>query len=317
MKIIFVNKMTMLGKPVTSRISSFKRFYFNIGIDVLNIDAPCILSKDYLFISMPPFRNFWLFFIPGLKVILDIRDGWSIAQESGYGGNVKKKPFKAKISRIIERFAIRRSYLAITCTPGLQTYLSAISGREVLLIPNGISDDDLDLINELKQQQHEKTVIDELVFCCAGQFSEYGREKVELLLKKIADRYLENKLKIKLIGSNESSNAWVHDYFQELTAGKGSVEILPRMDKKELFSTMLKADYGLTILRDPSYELGTKIYDYIALGLPVVNYFETPNNFTDYFDACLDVSFNSTAVMPEIRRSVLIESVLSRYFKGS
>jgi hypothetical protein len=79
---------------------------------------------------------------------------------------------------------------------------------------------------------------------------------------------------------------------------------------------MLNADFGLTIIRDPSYEFGTKIYDYIALGLPVVNYFDTANNFTRYFDACLDIPVNTNASIPEIRRSTLIESVLSNYFRG-
>lgn len=67
----------------------------------------------------------------------------------------------------------------------------------------------------------------------------------------------------------------------------------------------------MTILRDPSYDFGTKVYDYIALGLPVVNYFCEPNSFTDYFDVYLDVPFNNEAVAPEIRRSKLIEAVFS------
>lgn len=99
-------------------------------------------------------------------------------------------------------------------------------------------------------------------------------------------------------------------YFSEITAGRGVANILPRMDERALFKQMLSADYGLTIIRDPLYELGTKVYDYIALGLPVVNYFDEPNNFTDYFDACLDVPFGRNSKIPEIRRSVLIEKGL-------
>jgi glycosyltransferase involved in cell wall biosynthesis len=314
----FKSELFRKGSPADSRLKAYKNYFHEKNHHVL--DEKLMLSiffknQDCHFIvSMPPFRNFWFFFIPGVKIILDIRDGWSIAQKSGYGGNVKRKPFKSKMSRVIERFIIQRSYLSITCTPGLQEYLSKVSDRKLLLIPNGVNDEDLELIDSLKDLKIELKDSRQLVFCCAGQFSEYGKDKVRVLLQVIADRYQGKKLIIQLIGSNQKANSWVAEHFNMLTSGNGKVEILPRMGKKELFSTMLKADYGLTILRDPSYEWGTKIYDYIALGLPVVNYFDRPNGFTDYFDACLDVSFNNNVKAPEIRRSVLIKSALDGTF---
>lgn len=318
------------GSPSYERVFSFRKYFLSVGLKEVEENIPKNISdfkgflsriknykNNYFFISMPPFRYFWLFLIPGLRVILDIRDGWSISQASGYGGKTKKKLFKAKLSRVIERFIIRRSYFSITCTPGLQKYLSKISGCNILLIPNGVSSDDLKLINGIKNESYSFLNKESLVFCCAGQFSEYGKEKVKLILYKISNRYKENSILIKLIGCDEVVNSWVSEYFNDLTLGRGTVEILPRMDKKELFNTLANADYGLTVLRDPSYELGTKIYDYIALDLPVVNYFDRPNNFTDYFDACLDVPFNSRAIKPEICRNILIEKELFPYFKES
>lgn len=163
-KIKFNNKGSVIGSPVNSRISAFRSYFKSNGF--IESDK----RQDYVFISMPPFRNFGAFFNPKLKVILDIRDGWSIAQASGYGGNVKKKPFKAMLTRIIERIIIRRAYLAITCTNGLQEHLKKVSGKDILLIPNGVLDEDFLLAEQLIKNQGEKAGSDELVFCCAGQF---------------------------------------------------------------------------------------------------------------------------------------------------
>lgn len=307
------------SQPSSARVLAYSNFFksqeiYDVSMGNLNAGTwfSCFFGRyDAVILSMPQFRGWSLFFSPFTRVILDIRDGWSIAMDSGYGGNFPCKPFKAKIARFVEKYAIRRSYLTITCTTGLQEYLQKISGRKVFLIPNGVACDDFDIIFNIKNKIIKKNASEELVFCCAGQFSEYGKRKVKNLLGVIAKRYSNRKLKIKLIGSDRKKNDWVAEYFQNLTAGAGVVEIMPRMNKYEMYAEMIGCDYGLSIIRDPNYEYGTKIYEYIALGLPVVNYFDRPNNFTNYFDACLDESFEKKAVLPEIRRSVLIENALA------
>ncbi|OOE73673.1 hypothetical protein BZG23_11270 [Salinivibrio sp. ML290] len=266
-------------------------------------------KKKYVFLSMPPFHNFKFFLNPRRSVILDIRDGWSIAQATGYGGNVKCKPLKSIFTRQVERFLIRRAFLTITCTNGLHKYLEEISSRNVILIPNGISGEDYKRAQSLKAEKKINEG-DELVFCCAGKFSEYGPDKVEKLCLTIMKRYSSKKIKIQLIGSNEEKNIWLDRFLREKSGGQAYLDIVPRKSRESLYEVMARADYGMTILRDPSYEFGTKIYDYIALGLPVVNYFDKPNNFTDYFDACLDIGFGRNNIVPEIRRDLLIEQGL-------
>lgn len=310
------------SKPSSARIAAYKSFFekshcvdFFLDLSkqksLFRVWIDCLFGRyDFVLLSMPPFSGWFFFFLPFTHIVLDIRDGWSIAMDSGYGGNVPPKPFKAKIARFVEKCAIRRSYLTITCTKGLQEYLEKISGRQVLLVPNGVASDDLDLIFNIKNKII-KNISEELTFCCAGQFSEYGREKVEKLLEVIAKRYPNRRLRIKLIGADRSKNNWVAGFFKSLTSGAGVVEIMPRMNKSEMYAEMAICDYGLSIIRDPDYDYGTKIYEYIALGLPVVNYFEAPNAFTNYFDACLDEPFNKNTALPEVRRSFLIESALA------
>lgn len=261
---------------------------------------------------MPPFNSVILF-LKYRKIILDIRDGWSISQESGYGGVVKNKPFKAWVTREIENLIINNSFVTITCTPGLKEHLENLSGCKILLIPNGVSDERIELINKikLKNPKHSKLKsTSKLVFVCAGQFSEYGSEKVIKLLSTIAARYNHTQTEVRLIGCNEKSNEWVAEFYKKISNGFGYVTFLPKMREEALYENMINADYGLVVVRDPNYDFGTKIYDYIALGLLVINYFDRPNNFTNYFDACLDICFNVTKVKPEIRRSVLIDEGL-------
>tara|TARA_Y100000758_G_scaffold276990_2_gene222130 strand:- start:1337 stop:2332 length:996 start_codon:yes stop_codon:yes gene_type:complete len=313
------------GQPSLVRQAAFNAYFCKLDFSTEFISKPkgireifplifyLIRQKNsFFFVSMPSFSGFWLFFIPGLRVILDIRDGWSIAQEKGYGSSINEKPCKARATRIIERFIIRRSWITITCTNGLQEYLMSISGRDVLLIPNGVPDMDYDLAHSLVVKRRE-TNSDDLIFCCAGKFSEYGADKVKKLCKVIIDRYQScGNIKIQLIGSDEEKNAWVQGFVSEASNNRAVVEFLPRMGRDKLYRVLSRADYGIVVLRDPGYEFGTKVYDYIALGLPVVNYFDEPNNFTNYFDACLDVSFNSNARRPEIRRGKLIERELNK-----
>lgn len=304
-KLSILNTSWEVNQPVAMRLRGFDDYFEGFNKDLTNnLKSSCIL------ISMPPFRNFKYFLNPKNKIILDIRDGWSIAQKTGYGGNVKPKPFKAALTRVVERFLIKRAFITITCTDGLQEYLQKLTKKEVLLIPNGVLDDDYLLAQQLLKSKNKVQDCDELIFCCAGQFSEYGSDKVKKLCDTIIERYAEKRIKIQLIGSNKEKNDWVASYLRGKSNGRAYLEVLPRMDRNKLYQTMVQADYGMTILRDPAYDFGTKIYDYIALGLPVVNYFDKPNNFTSYFDACLDVPFNKSAKAPEIRRSKLIADVL-------
>ena len=325
MKIFFRNKNNLDSHPLTARADAFKRYFFKrqfscIDIEDLSLhqlkkflDSDSTKEPAYAFISMPPFRGWDIFFQSRIRVILDIRDGWSIAMKSGYGGTTTKKPAKAWVASNVERWAIRRSFICITCTNGLQQHLEKISHRPILLIPNGISDDDIELVGKYNIFRGTSKNTKYVSFACSGQFSEYGADKVKKLFKTIIERYGKDRnLLVRLVGSNAEKNAWVIPYFRDITCGTGSVEILPRMERSCLFDAIASCDYGLSIVRDPDYEFGTKIFDYIALGLPIVNYFDAPNNFTRYFNACLDVPFEVNAGLPEIRRSALIEKELSK-----
>ncbi|PHM26217.1 hypothetical protein [Xenorhabdus budapestensis] len=331
-KILILEPHALPGSPAKSRVTAFQEYFENKSWLVLKRQCPKTIFEKikliifllrnkniYLLISMPEFRGFFSFLIPNINIILDIRDGWSIEISSGYGGDFRKKKFKAKIAKVIERIMIKRSYLTITCTLGLQKYLEEISAKKILVIPNGILFTDIKNISipsHLTQTiQKNKDALknkDTLIFCCAGKFSEYGTSNVKKLLNVILERYSNNKIKIHLVGSNKDSNQWVIDYFYKISNGRGTLDILPSLEKKELFNLISKSDLGIALLRSPDYEYGTKVFDYILQNKPVVNYFDKPNNFTIYFDAVLDRSFNLATKIPEIDRINLIKNVMDK-----
>lgn len=259
---------------------------------------------------MPPFSNWWLFLIPKLNVILDIRDGWSIAMKTGYGGTSNPQPIKSFIAKKIETYVIKRSPLTITCTPGLQKYLTEISPENILLITNGYSQSDQEIVDELLEydlSDKEWRKCGKRVAVCVGQFSEYGQEKVKKIIAKLDQLYPAQKIKIKLIGSDVDKNKWLNFWLLDNNYFNITVEIFSRMSRKEMYKTILQSDVGLTVIRDPNYEFGTKIFDYILCKTPVLNYFDEENSFTDFFKSYFSVGIDSNRG-DEFNRNYLIEN---------
>ena len=294
--LVLMPKGTSSGKPSFERVQAFIEFYKSQELHVVVKDQPCnffekivLIKFIYLnkisnvFISMPQFRNWWLFLLPAVNVILDIRDGWSIAMKSGYGGNVKPNRLKAFIASCIEKFAIKRAGLTITCTPGLQQYLERISGKEVVLILNSYSKNDENLVSRLQKEVKIEKNKNQIVAICVGQFSEYGNDKVKVVLRKLSESYPEKKVLLKLVGSDYEKNKWIEDYLAQENIENVRLDILRRMGRREMYTQILLSDIGVTIIRDPDYDFGTKVFDYILSGLPVFNYFESSNAFSDFF----------------------------------
>jgi len=329
-KILFlVPKGIKVGQPSFERIETFKEYYKKSGYCINEINVPNTAAEKlklfvlifkcrykYVFISMPPFSNWWLFFLPLIKIVLDVRDGWSIAMDTGYGGLARPNKSKAFIGRLIERLALKRAYKRITCTPGLVNYLQDLSNVNLTYIPNGISYADYELVSKIKKKvvHNSDTERNDFVLCCAGQFAEYGKDKVTNILDKL---HLEANVSkcsvvIQLIGSSVNSNGWIEGYL--LTKGyyNITVHILPRMEKLQMYELILKADMCLTIVRDPSYEFGTKVFDYILCDKYIFNYFDSENNFLLEFKDVMSSSLTRNQLKDvnttELRRDLIVNS---------
>ncbi len=311
------------GQPSYERIAAFKNFYKNNGLDVQTQAMPvgifAILKLiffckknaiDYLFISMPPFRAWLLFFFFKKKMILDIRDGWSIAMQTGYGGTSKPTPLKAKFARMIERFAIKRSAFSITCTPGLKTHLEKVSGKTLLLILNGVSQENYQYIQEAKQHVKEHKNTDNLNVICTGQFSEYGQDKVKRILQQLSVQFPNRHINLNILGANQASNAWVNDYIQSKNYQTISFKLCDRMPKQEMYQAILSSDIAISLIRDTNYDFGTKVFEYILCQTPIFNYFESPNPFSRYFKDFL--YSESQPTQKNVDKEFIRENILER-----
>lgn len=289
--LILMPKNLKKGQPSSQRINSFVGFYKSQNIDVILYDMP-IGFKDRInliiyiyknsirnvFISMPPFRNWYLFLLPKIHIVLDIRDGWSIAIRTGYGGTVPSRKTKALVCQLIENCAIKRSILTITCTTGLQKYLQSISLKEILLITNGVSIEDFNMTRMMKKSRNDNST---QIAVCVGQFSEYGKEKIITILQKI--NALDIKTIIKLIGASIDKNRWIYEWLKEKNLTNVKIDMVQWMERSDMYQEIINADYGICVIRDPAYDFGTKVFDYIVCGIPVFNYFDGANEFSEYF----------------------------------
>jgi len=307
------------GQPSYERIYSFVEFYKqqNVKTQIYiiqnkfmdNIRLILFIYRNSIkniFISMPPFRNWFLFFLLGIRIIFDIRDGWSIAIKTGYGGLVKPNKIKASLCKFIEKTAIKRSYITITCTLGLQEYLKKISQKNVLLITNGSSQKDIEIIETLRTLEKKKTDSSTNIAVCVGKFSEYGRDKVKLIFHKI--NKLEKKTVIKLIGSDINSNSWISEWLLDNGMCNIEIDFLHRMDRRNIFIEVINADFGLSVIRDPSYDYGTKVFDYINCSIPMFNYFEEENYFTVFFKGFF---YGDNKIL--LKKSFIREQIINEY----
>lgn len=292
--LFFINIDQDQNAPGNLRLTAFKKIYKERGHEIVGIDPPGSLfnfarqiyqkPKRGLWISMPPFCNWIILLLPLVNKTLDIRDGWSIAMKSGYGGTAPSSPLKAKLAQCMEILAFLLANRVIVCTPGLQKYYQSFIphflSKKLVLIPNGF---------EQAHRSSRKPLpsTDTLQCICAGKFSEYGRNHVEKALLKLHERYPNREVALTLVGADAQSNNWIQDFINHHKMNINLVA-LSRKSSEELDRLLEKMDLGLAIVRNPEYELGTKAFLYISHGIPIFNYFDSSNPFTDFFSGYLD-----------------------------
>ena len=183
-----------------------------------------------------------------------------------------------------------------------------MSSKDILLITNGYNENDSKIVESYSHSVKFPNKRNEKVAVCVGKFSEYGVDKVKTILFRLN----REKVLVKLIGSNFEQNKWIFSFLKKHQLKNISLEILPRLDRKFMYIEILKSDYGLSILRDPNYDFGTKIYDYILCQKPILNYFDKDNNFTIFFKKFLDsYEYSSSSNKSFLREKLILEHRVS------
>ena len=271
------------------------------------IRVACYIIKngshyDKIYISCGPFKSL-LFISLGARIadkafVVDFRDPWSLNIATNYGVNnvtlSLKQRIRLCISRTVEKFTYKTCQHFIVCTEGMERDYGRLfqDSKKLRLITNGY-DFYPEVFSNISSQTHE------IRFVCIGKFAEYNKQKAAQILSAIKQYGILKKHRIRLIfiGSDRDQN--------EPLVSKAELyaDWYPLLPYQQALSIAANAHFGLCLVRNEKYEYGTKVFDYIGLGLPIFDYFEEDNNFRSYFRAYLSTEIGRIPIEDRLHLS--------------
>ena len=200
----------------------------------------------------------------GKPFIFEVRDLWP---ELPKAMGVITNPFILKLMDFLETISYKSATACIGLSPGIVDGIKKKTpNKRLVMIPNGC---DLNLVyNVAKNKKHKKFIA---VFTGAHGFAN-GLDAV-LDAAKIIIQNGEIDIEIQFIGDGVLKPKLIKRVEVENIKNCKFIDPMP---KDDLFTYLQKeANVGLMILEDiPAFYYGTspnKFFDYIALGLPVIN----------------------------------------------
>jgi hypothetical protein len=243
-------------------------------------------EADKIYVSCGPFWHLsaiWLACIlTNKKVIYDFRDPWSVRIRDIYGSQIPKENpvvfIALKWAELIERLIYRHCDRFWVCTPGMYDLYTELFGdnEKLDLVLNGYDFDD---VMELGPKVGSP---ERLHIVCLGKFACYGLEKASNVLEELKNRISQHgpkSLLIEFVGPDSETQRLV----QRIGLEKNAI-LYPKMSYLKAVHLAAKADMGLCILRNEEYELGTKAFDYIGLGLLIYDTFEDNSNARQFYE---------------------------------
>ena len=196
--------------------------------------------------------------------IFEVRDLWP---ELPKAMGVIKNPIILKLMDFLETISYKMATACIGLSPGIVDGIrKKTPNKKLVMIPNGC---DLDLVNNtIKKKNSEKLIA---VFTGAHGFANGLDAVLDSANILIQDK--ETDIEIQFIGDGV-----LKPKLEKRVKNEGLINciFLDPMPKQELFMYLQQhADIGLMILDNiPAFYYGTspnKFFDYLALGLPVLN----------------------------------------------
>lgn len=238
-----------------------------------------LFSKEKkIYISCGPFQNLIFVvlasFISRKELIIDFRDPWSLNIKSGYNNKVKVNKVKLYLAELIEKISYKICKYFIVCTKGMFKEYEALfkSNSKLRLMTNGY---------DFKPVKMKKKIdYFNLKVVCLGKFAEYDVDKARKALQEILKLTKDkSKLKLFFVGSDKVINSKILEEFSLLN---NSV-FYDRMEYEKALEIASKCDLGMLVVRNENIEYGTKIFDYIGLGLKVIDNFDENSIFKKEF----------------------------------
>ena len=254
-----------------------------------------IIKKIYrskaklVFVSCGPFYYLLASVIASVifkkKLIIDIRDPLSfnvkILVSKISITTIKRKLFK-KYYQILENISYKYSNYYIVCTLGMYCKYAELfkNVEKLLFIPNGYN-------FTPENQNIDYTNKDIEKYICIGKFFEYSYIQANKIIDMILERQKKNgkKVYIHFYGSEE-----VFIYKLKNDLSKYSyiyIEHFPRIEYEKVIKILPEYDCGIIVIRNEDFDYGTKIYDFIGKGIPVLDTFDHKKNFYNMFSKYL------------------------------
>ncbi|MFN3995478.1 MAG: glycosyltransferase family 4 protein, partial [bacterium] len=213
--------------------------------------------------------------------ILEIRDLWpKVLIDLGIS---KYHPFIILLAWI-EKFLYKRAHKIVSLVDRISEYLAqyGISENKISLIPNGIS---LGRLNKSFNLEKSKKDENEIIVCYAGILGKANdpnsiAKLISILVKKIKN------VKVWVIGKG-------YDYdevIKSLLDVKDSVIFWGAIPKDEVYNKLFLCDIFILRMADTSYYGSfNKLFDYLAVGKPIVFWVNIPNNVVERIGAGVTV----------------------------
>jgi glycosyltransferase involved in cell wall biosynthesis len=199
------------------------------------------------------------------KFIFEVRDLWP---ELPRAIGVIKNPFILKFMDILESTTYEYADACIGLAPGIVEGIKKKKPSKIVsMIPNGC---DFSLVRKANKSIRVSNDFN-LVFSGAHGLAN-GLDILIKVGKKLKEKSI-NDVKIILIGDGSEKNRLIE---KKQINKLDNIIFKDPMKKSDLFSYLkTEADFGLMVLKNvPAFYYGTspnKFFDYISLGLPVLN----------------------------------------------
>lgn len=276
------HKITLLCDESYSIKNIFKNLLFN--------------NYDKVYFSGPPYTYYLIsvlicVLLKNFNLIVDFRDAWSINVKYGYGTGKCNNKIKLKIIEFIERLLYKKSCKFVVCTKGMNEQYGSLFNdfEKIELIENGHEY----LLEDLKKEKILST--SPKVFICIGQFFSYDVCKSIKIIDELNSFAHSNDIEVLFIGTDKVTYKYLNDNKSTLHF---KIQFLERVSYKNLKLYIKNADVGLLIIRDENIDYGTKVFDYIGLGLPIFSKFDFNKNFYKRFKHYIVENLND---IPEVK----------------
>jgi len=199
----------------------------------------------------------------GLKYVLDFRDPWFL---SPYSKNTKALKIRNYIYKKVENKVIREASLVINVTEEAtklyENYYSTEPGEKFVTIYNGYDLDDFDFT---AKSSKDKT----LKITYTGKFGHFRDPRPFL-------QAFKQLIKIKNITDDLIKFVWIGEQEGHVITEINNMGLQNYVDLKgfipynEAMKVLSGSDYGLLIAGNHPFEPTTKIFDYLAINMPII-----------------------------------------------